>query len=444
MRRSFIPRFLHLLVLGCLVARQAVLWRRSSSSSSTLVSSQRNKSPQSERFPLPPPRISSATESSNGARSPSSKNAAAASAPLDLSADNHAAEVTSEGHHDTTLLPNTYDPPPSTVSFCVPWSVDTDEWWTHHPAWEVGHEDNDTHTCYKRRTPSEARTMTNLYNVQFFGNDRAKANCTYRRMWSDGFGSDLRNVLDGLLESHREGRPFSYDATPWHYAALQDGSNPVCATKTMACYFLPLGLCPLDRQLPKRSDLFHRPPPFGKHRTTVEYVLRPRQWLRRRVQSYGRQVRHQLLDQAAALRRNRTVPSSCTVVHVRRGDVILGGSHTSRRSYKPLSDYVRHIPATDATVLLLTDDANAIDETLLFPHITWIYFNRTRYRGSEGGWEEHLPSRNPATEMVALFSALDLVQQCNTLIHTASNFAQLLYYRMTTSNRRVRRVNLGK
>jgi hypothetical protein len=106
-----------------------------------------------------------------------------------------------------------------------------------------------------------------------------------------------------------------------------------------------------------------------------------------------------------------------------------------------MSKYLKH--AWTQTIVLLTDDANAIDETALYPNYTWIYFNRTRYHGSEGGWEEHLPSRDPAQEMVVLLSSFRLVKLCGELVHTASNFGQYLYYEMRSVNREVRRVNLG-
>ena len=41
-------------------------------------------------------------------------------------------------------------------NFCVPWDVNTDDWWTHHPKWRVTHE-NDTHTCFSIFHDSTAR-----------------------------------------------------------------------------------------------------------------------------------------------------------------------------------------------------------------------------------------------------------------------------------------------
>jgi hypothetical protein len=81
----------------------------------------------------------------------------------------------------------------------------------------------------------------------------------------------------------------------------------------------------------------------------------------------------------------------------------------------------------DNTVLLLTDDANAIDEALEFhPNIRWLYFRRKRFRGKEGGWENQVPSMDPKQEMVAILATLKLVPRCTTLIHSRSKFADAL------------------
>jgi hypothetical protein len=311
-------------------------------------------------------------------------------------------------------------------------------------------------------------------------------------MWSDGFASDVRNVLDGLVGAYRTGVGFTYDAAPWHYVTLQDGSAdppaPHCGgggggdppDRTMSCYFLALSDCPgrhHDALLPPKEPgdggggieedgggggnyYGHRPPSFVQSKPLLQYVLRPRQWLRRRAYQLRRPVQDQLLramreagsGDAAAASSGPVAPSQsspspadgvggagCTVVHVRRGDVALGNSRsTSRRRYRPLSEYLKHVRTR--TVLLLTDDANVLEvEAPQFSNFTFVYWNRTRYRGAEGGWEEHLPSRDPARETAVLVATLELVRACRALVHTASNFGQLLYAQMHPN---VRRVNL--
>lgn len=76
----------------------------------------------------------------------------------------------------------------------------------------------------------------------------------------------------------------------------------------------------------------------------------------------------------------------CTVVHVRRSDVIFHESHTRR--YFPVADYVKLIPREKLSnpnhyIFLLTDDSNAIEEANeFFPNLNWKYFDRPRHKGS--------------------------------------------------------------
>ena len=49
------------------------------------------------------------------------------------------------------------------------------------------------------------------------------------------------------------------------------------------------------------------------------------------------------------------------------------------------------------------------------PLKNWMYFNRTRFRGTEGGWENHFPSGDPKTaEVVTLLSIYRAVRYCDS------------------------------
>lgn len=53
-------------------------------------------------------------------------------------------------------------------------------------------------------------------------------------------------------------------------------------------------------------------------------------------------------------------------------------------------------------------DANAIDEALEFyPNFRWKYFQRKRARGTSKGWEDHLPSGDPVTEVITILATFD-------------------------------------
>jgi hypothetical protein len=149
------------------------------------------------------------------------------------------------------------------------------------------------------------------------------------------------------------------------------------------------------------------------------FVTRKQLWLRRAVFDYKELFKRES---------NWSEKSDCTVMHVRRGDVILDTRH-----YYPVSFYVEMIPKEKLNdpnhyVFLLTDDSGAIEEAHeFFPNIKWTYFNRPRHNGSTSGWEDHTPSGDPALEVIAILSAFDLVQDCSTLVHGTSGFTNYIY-----------------
>lgn len=326
---------------------------------------------------------------------------------------------------DTSFLSVYWEPPLNSTSFCFPWTQNTDDWWSHHPTYFISAE-NSSHFCFAPRPKNQGQFFQKLYDIQF----RDANECSLvksKRMWSDGWGADLRNVLDGLIEARRSGMPFQIDETPWHYAAKQDVTRPVCSSMGLSCYFLPMSNCSSSPKIVKnRANYDHGVPAYFQNRFFMEFITRQQQWLRKRIYDYVQQI-------------NITLP--CAVLHVRRGDSILGTNH---RRYRPIKDYVDVLKHNQRNILLLTDDSNAIKEAVEFyPDYNWMYFNRPRYRGHEGGWEEHIPSNDPAFEVIAILSELRLARTCQTLVHTASNFGQLLYAEMRSVSKDVKRVNLG-
>jgi hypothetical protein len=83
-------------------------------------------------------------------------------------------------------------------------------------------------------------------------------------------------------------------------------------------------------------------------------------------------------------------------------------------------------------ILLLTDDQNAIDEAHRdYPNKNWMYFNRTHFRGTEGGWENHFPSGDPKTaEVVTLLSIYRAVRYCDSISKQEGNFGYTLLTQM--------------
>jgi hypothetical protein len=116
------------------------------------------------------------------------------------------------------ILKRSADPP---EHFCVPWELNTDDWWTHHPEWRVTME-NDTHTCFSFFKDNMAIKFRKIYENQFHNRNNCSKVHT-RHMWSSGWGSDLNNIMDGLQNGLEEEIPFALafkNYKPWwHYSA---------------------------------------------------------------------------------------------------------------------------------------------------------------------------------------------------------------------------------
>lgn len=308
----------------------------------------------------------------------------------------------------------------SNSSFCVPWSINGDSWWTHNPDWEIFRE-TDHFYCFRFIQHQEkAEFLRDLYRNQFqqsCDND----NVLTVNMWSSGFGADMSNIQNTIMYAHATGVPFQVSQNPWHYAAPVEAgkahlnadklpqAKPVCSLKTMHCYFLNMSNCaPSTIRNNTRLDI-HR---IYNPRWYKEFYLRQQTWLRHRI--------HQFLQ-------NQNIQQPCTVFHVRRGDVVKHGIHS--RKYHSIAEYLNRTGEIqiEPNILLLTDDANAISEAKhTSPTHNWMSIDRPRYKGSEGGWERHLPSNDPAFEMIVLLSTFRLVTQCQSYIHTDGNFAKCL------------------
>jgi hypothetical protein len=86
-------------------------------------------------------------------------------------------------------------------------------------------------------------------------------------------------------------------------------------------------------------------------------------------------------------------------------------------------------------ILLLTDDQNAIGEAhAKYPDTNWIYFDRPRHKGAEGGFENQIPSKDPKLEVIILLAIFRTVKQCTELIHSTSGFSDLLRLEMETAS----------
>jgi hypothetical protein len=311
-------------------------------------------------------------------------------------------------------------------TFCCSWDIDIDDWWTHHVTWKLGKETRKGY-CLKRISPKSKRAeiYQDLYQNQF----PSSCNGTLtKRMWSTGWGADFINIIDGLEYGLQNHQPLAMAyPEPWHYA-----KTPNCASPTLDCYFLPLGNCSANPSKYYAEPFFIGPVLLRNRRFWYDFLTRPKTWMRRRVVDF-------VQDYLPKLPKN-----NCTVMHVRRGDVVL--HRKDARRYFSISEYMTAAKdVVTQTILLLTDDANALAEAnALYPNHTWVTIQRTRFQAAQGGWENHFPSGDPLYEATVLLSLFRLAQECEVLVHTDSNMADILWgvFRDTHGMNKAKRIYL--
>jgi hypothetical protein len=207
----------------------------------------------------------------------------------------------------------------------------------------------------------------------------------------------------------------------------------VCPAADYSCYFLNISRCEPNPEgyvhrglLMPKVRLFTNPGSWY-----LEYATRQQTWLRRMVYRF-------------ATNKNRiNITTPCTVIHVRRADVVL---HRKRsRRYHEIDEYIQALDKSTKNLFLLTDDHNAIGEAKTkFPDYNWMYIDRPRHRGAEGGFENQLPSNNPKFEVVVLLVIFRLVRKYSSLIHTKSGFSGLLRREMGQKTGKRVNIDLGK
>lgn len=88
------------------------------------------------------------------------------------------------------------------------------------------------------------------------------------------------------------------------------------------------------------------------------------------------------------------------------------------------------------TIVLLTDDASTIEEVEKH-HATnynWIYLQRKRRRGTEGGFNQHIIS-DEAMEVVSIMAEVKMASQCNRLVAGHSGFVTTITDGMDASGK---------
>ncbi|CAB9502604.1 expressed unknown protein [Seminavis robusta] len=323
-------------------------------------------------------------------------------------------------------------------SCCAPWDTlqeeAIDHWWTHHPDWEevslnnnstVSSSGVDQQVCFARmRDPERAAFFRALYALQFphpDGHDNLCGQDLQVHQINAGYGASVSQVARGLWAAHNQRRPFQmtkhWDGARWLFSTnLTDRWN-YCPSMDMNCYFLPLSSC---SPVVGRDDVYSKSATNTasekqRYQWTRQYVTRPRHRLRKQL----RQVLKEHLHGLSPL----SLQNNCTVIHVRRGDV--GYPRHPFRRYAAVQEYLDIGNVTEgSTVVLLTDDETTIHEVQKYhdKNYQWVYLDRPRNNGIQGGMDGHIPSGDEGYEILMIMAEVKLASQCHTLVHGKSGF----------------------
>jgi hypothetical protein len=321
--------------------------------------------------------------------------------------------------------------------FCMIWDLEVETWWKDQPDWEIASE-NSTHQCFQPMVDRrKAAFLNRLHQIQH-SLTSCQQEAYYKRISGSGWGIDMAHVVDGLQYAMQHNVPVhALTPTNWQYSVGKPAAGQASSVGTTADldnYFLPLTTCPRDNHL-VRWTLQQEQVAFNyawqgflqpsSNEWLLQYATRPQSWLRK--QAYDLAASTGLLS--------TTMP--CTAIHVRRNDVVLHGKFSRR--YHRVSEYIRAAQRQRLladNILLLTDDQNAVLEAEhLHAQYKWYYIDRERHKGSNGGWENHIPSHDPSFEVVVLHASLLLLQHCSVLVHSKSNLADYFYANMRRADR---------
>ena len=255
------------------------------------------------------------------------------------------------------------------------------------------------------------------------------------RIPDHGMGVDLSHVARRVLQAFTEDRSYRIFATTtdgWHYA------RGVCVASDLTCFFE-------DTTWPC-VDVWPPPPSTrGDGNRTVQPTVDDVMWYLTRPLPH---VRKAIEKQMSSVGVDVDIPTAA--VHVRRSDIVLnkGWDQKGNKSapslfrYIPLEEYLTDARAARVLesrrvqqLLLMTDDASVIEEVdgsaraLVHWRDKWHWIDRKRFRGAEGGWENHFPADSHFDEVVTILALRELVAQCVVWIGTQSSFARFLRQR---------------
>lgn len=300
---------------------------------------------------------------------------------------------------------------------CASWEQhNADTWWLEHPDWEVSYEDHSTFCFSKIQNEDKAAFFRKIHHVQW-----NNVNCSQvlqRQQISSGWAASFGRVADAIWAAVTHNQPVQmtkhWDGMQWLYSTNDTNSWAFCENQDMSCYLLPQSPCP---PVFGAGDEIRR---TGGKKGSIKWLWL-KEYVGRMQQPVRRKIFEMLLDEFPP------VKLPCTAMHVRRGDS--GIPRRPWRRYAAISEYLEigEVQPGD-NIVLLTDDTTTIQEVEKYhPNYNWIYAKRPRNNGTDGGFDGHIPSNDPAYDFVVILAELKLASQCTKLVHGHSSFSDLVY-----------------
>jgi hypothetical protein len=313
---------------------------------------------------------------------------------------------------------------------CASWDYEHgDDWWVQHPDFQVSHENQTTFCFSKIQDSAKANFLHRVHQVQW--NVSNCSNVLQRQQINSGWAASFGRVADALWAAVHYDQPVQmtkhWEGMQWLYSTNDTHSWAFCPARDMTCYLLPLSPCP--QVIGKNDDVRKS----GGKRGSIEWL-----WLKQ----YGGRLRQHVRKQIIDLIRDdfpRTIKLPCTAMHVRRGDS--GIPRRPFRRYAAISEYLQlgDIQPGDS-IVLLTDDLSTIQEVQEHhPQYNWIYAERPRNNGTNGGFDGHIPSNDPAYDFIVIHAELQLASKCTKFVHGSSSFADVVYDAMLGAGNNVTR-----
>ena len=339
---------------------------------------------------------------------------------------------------------------------CGIWNVSADNWWIHHPHWEVVLEDSEifcfspmedkekfrfleeVHWTQWQIDISNADGLPDLQSLQrpLSTNYNFTVNCSDMRTSvniNSGYGATIAFLLSSFWEARTRQKPFqTIQQWPWLYA--NDDTNSTwmkCPVHDQSCFYLPVSPC--DRTNKEQERFQARADPANATERSQwlwleEYLTRPNQATRREMQRLRQPLEDKLQDGVLCM-------------HVRRGDA--GSPQPPFRRYAAVQEYLDLAkPETNATIFLMSDDASTIEEIQKYfsSEFQWVYSDKIRTQGVKRGFNNHVPEGSSGPDEFAYITLEQSLASsyCGAFVYGNSGYAKTLIEKINLKGRAVR------